>query len=85
MANPFWFHSDWINPFRAERYNWIDFAFVHASFEYDRRFGNFEFHIALAGFHVGGKWQVSSGDTQFQENLRQMMEELGLDDEEPTP
>ena len=81
MENPLWFKSDWINPFNKEtHYNWIDFAFVHLSFELDNRFGNFEFHAALLGFHIGGSWKVTEGDLELQAKLDKMMKELDSGD-----
>lgn len=71
-----WFRSDWINPFRPEAYNWIDFALIHISGEYDRRFGNIEFHVALLGFHVGGQWNIAKGDEVFKAELAAMVSEL---------
>lgn len=71
----FWLRSDWVNPFNRE-YNWIDFALIHVSGEYDCRFGNVEFHVALAGFHLGGQWKVADGDLELQASIRQMMDEL---------
>ena len=76
MNNPFWFRSDWINPFRTDAYNWIDFTIINVNGEYDRRFGNIEFHVALLGFHIGGQWKVSAGDAGFQEKLQGMMDEV---------
>ena len=76
----FWFRSDWVNPFGRE-YNWLDFTLVLVSGEYDCRFGNVEFHIALAGFHVGGQWKVSDGDLELQAELQKMMEGLGIADD----
>ena len=79
MTNPFWVRCDWINPFRATAYNWIDFTAAHLGVEYDRRFGNFEFHVALAGFHLGGRWKVAAGDATFQAQLEEMMRDMGLE------
>ena len=69
-----WFRSDWVNPFAG--YNWIDFAVVHVSGEFDNRFGNIEFHVALLGFHVGGQWKVAAGDLELQGQLDQMLADL---------
>ena len=74
MKNPFWFSSDWVNPFGA--YNWIDFAFIHASGEYDCRFGCLEFHVALVGLHFGARWRVADGDLEFQAEIERMVDEI---------
>lgn len=76
----FWFRSDWVNPYGSTHYNWIDFAVIHLSGEYDNRFGNIEFHAALLGFHIGGQWKVGAGDEDLQESLRRMMSELDSGD-----
>lgn len=75
-----WFRSDWVNPLRPEKYNWIDFSIVHASVELDRRFGNFEFHAALLGLHVGGSFDVGAGDEELQASLKTMMSEIDSGD-----
>lgn len=71
-----WYRSDWVNPFGDTHYNWIDFAFIHLSGEFDNRFGNIEFHAALLGFHVGGQWNVGRGDVELQSSLKKMMDEV---------
>lgn len=71
----FWCNSDWVNPF-APGYNWLDFTLVLISGEYDCRFGNIEFHVALFGLHFGGQWKVSDGDLELQAELRQMMRDI---------
>ena len=77
----FWFRSDWVNPF-ARGYNWLDFTLVLVSGEYDCRFGNVEFHVALLGFHFGGQWKVADGDVALQAELQDMMRRMGIADEE---
>lgn len=71
-----WFNSDWVNPFGETRYNWIDFTLIRVSGEFDNRFGNIEFHVALLGFHVGGQWNVGRGDVELQSSLKKMMDEV---------
>lgn len=75
MKSPtFWCRSDWVNP--RGSYNWIDFCLIHASGEYDCRFGNLEFHVALLGFHFGGQWHVAEGDAEFQADLQRMIRDF---------
>lgn len=71
-----WFNSDWVNPFGKTHYNWIDFTFIRLTFEFDNRFGNIEFHVALLGLHVGGQWNVGQGDLELKSSLKRMMDEI---------
>ena len=75
MKRPtFWGRCDWVNPFAG--YNWLDFTLIHASGEYDCRFGNLEFHVALLGLHFGGTWHVADGDLELQARLKEMLADI---------
>lgn len=70
-----WFRCDWINPFNAERYNWIDFTLIHADAELDRAMGMVTAHVALIGFHVGVSW-LYDANTPKRAELVGMMDTL---------
>ena len=70
------FYCDWPALLQPKRYNWIDFTVARLSFEMDRRFGEFELHVALVGFHAIVRFNVSDGDPQFKADIAKMSAEF---------
>lgn len=70
------FWSDWGAVLRPSRYNWTNFTAVHFSVEHDRRFGNLEWHVALAGLHVCGAHRVGEGDPVALADVQRMVDEI---------
>lgn len=67
------FYSDWPGLLRPRAHNWVDFSLLHLSFENDRRFGNFEWHVALLGFHVQGAHRIGDGDAELLAGIDEML------------
>ena len=70
------FWQDWSGVFSPRSHLWVDFTIAHLSVEKDGRFGNFEWHIGLLGFHVRGTHKVGEGDAKIQADLAQFMNDL---------
>ncbi len=70
------FWHDWSGIFRPREHNWIDFDFIRVAAEYDRRFGNVEWHIAILGLHVRGTHNLAAGDAELQSYLQSQLDAL---------
>lgn len=73
--------NDWEGLLMPWTVHWVDFTIIQAKAEWDKRFGNAELHLALLGMHFMIVVNLGKGDVEFQEELKDMMKELGLDGE----
>jgi hypothetical protein len=48
--------NEWVQFFEIKKWNWIDFNFIHFSFENDRTFCENEIEIILLGFGIRVYW-----------------------------
>ncbi len=66
--------NDWEGVLFPWSVNWVDFTFIHAKVEWDKRFGNAEAHFAILGCHFLICVNFSAGDLEFQAEIQETLD-----------
>jgi hypothetical protein len=71
----FSFECQWLHWFRPGGFNWVNFTFIHADFEWNRSLGDIEFSAGLLGFTF--YWSHNyDRETELRQKLEASMEQF---------
>jgi len=80
------FYNQWINPFKAKSYNWIDFTFISIGVEFGTYTGKYlEIHATLLGLsieiEISGRMSRALFSAKMDQEIAAVKEELQRDDD----